>query len=537
MNQSIILIGLSGSGKSTVGPLLAARLHTQFIDTDTQIEAQAGRSITDLFAGEGEAAFRQLESKALEAALRLPPAVIATGAGIVEYLPNHNLLRRANVVWLTGDLDALAERLMAFRDRPLLRDDPRTVLQRMAERRSHLYASLAQRVIATTDLKPAQVVEEIARVLPTATATPRPKNDRTLHVTTPGGSYDVVVETEALRLLPAHLAEIAPRGRYWLVSDDRVWEHHGAQIQSILSAAGVPFQHYLIPNGEESKNLAVVSRVYDWLLYGGVERGDTLIALGGGVVGDLAGFVAATILRGISLIQIPTTILAMVDSSIGGKTGVDHPTGKNLIGSFYQPRLVLADTSLLSTLNAPDRAAGWAEAIKHGMILDPTLFHDLTTHETAIRHLHEPTTSDLLRRSAAIKVGVVSGDEREHGDRILLNYGHTIAHALEHWSEYTMRHGEAVAIGMAVEARIAAAMEICDPDVLVHQANTLAAFGLPVRVPFEADPKALLAATRSDKKVQQQRIRWVLPTTIGGATVRNDIPDEVVLAAINDLRG
>ena len=227
----------------------------------------------------------------------------------------------------------------------------------------------------------------------------------------------------------------------------------------------------------------------------------------------------------------------MVDSSIGGKTGVDHPVGKNLIGSFYQPRLVLADTDLLHTLPEAERQAGWTEAIKHGIIADADLLADLAAHAAALRAVDEPATSDLIRRAAAVKVAIVSGDEREQGRRILLNYGHTVGHALERWSNYTIRHGEAVAIGMCVAAAIARRIGLCDAALEDRQRSILQDFGLPVRLPREAEPAAILDAARSDKKVRQQRLNWVLPMEIGAATVRSDVPDSTVLEALTELRG
>jgi 3-dehydroquinate synthetase len=227
----------------------------------------------------------------------------------------------------------------------------------------------------------------------------------------------------------------------------------------------------------------------------------------------------------------------MVDSSLGGKTGVDHPLGKNLIGAFHQPRLVLADTRLLQTLPMTERQAGWAEAIKHGVIADGELFTDLVTHADAIRQLSEPWTSSLLRRAAAVKARVVSGDEREQGERILLNLGHTIGHALEHWSEFGIRHGECVAIGMGVAAAIALCAGLCDATVGEEIDHALVAFGLPARIPADADLEALIRIAHGDKKVQNQRIRWVLPTAIGNATVRNDIDLDIVRAALRERSG
>lgn len=533
MKQTILLVGLSGTGKSSTGPLLAQALGRRFLDTDLLIEARTGRAVAEIFASEGETAFRALETAALREALTGTPAVVATGGGIVETAENLGLLRQGIVVWLTARSDRLAERLQAHADRPLLRDNTLATLRAQAARRTARLAEIADYVVSTEHLSVAEAVAQIQRLVEHQ----RHVHSDNLIVRMPGGSYDVVVADGALSELPVHIARIAARGRIWIVSDTDVWPRHGATVQTVLADAGLVADAIQIPAGEVSKNLGSASLIYDWLIERGVERGDLILAFGGGVVGDLAGFVAATVLRGIGLIQLPTTVLAMVDSSLGGKTGVDHPLGKNMIGAFHQPRLVLADTRLLQTLPMDERRSGWAEAIKHGVIADQALFADLVAHADAVRQLSEPWTSELLRRSAAVKVRIVSSDEREHGERILLNLGHTIGHAIEKWSEFGIRHGECVAIGMGVAAAIALRVGLCDSTVGEEIDRALLSFGLPTRVPPDADPAELLRIAHGDKKVQQQRIRWVLPTTIGSATVRHDIDLEVVRAALRERTG
>jgi 3-dehydroquinate synthase len=535
MKKHIVLIGLSGTGKSTVGPMLARRLRRRFVDTDALIEAETGRSIPDIFSTDGEPAFRRLEAQALARALDDPGSVIATGGGIVEPEANEPLLGQALVVWLAAKPETLAARLAAGSPRhavrPLLGSEPLAALHAQLARRAQRYASFADWVVVTDQLSAEQAVDNIAQFV----LHQQPDAAGDLVVTTPGGSYEVVVARDALDQLPAWLAAHVPHRRVWIVSSDRIWPHHGARLLALLRGAGITAQSFKIPDGEASKNLAVVSQVYDWLLGNRVERGDILIAFGGGVVGDLAGFVAATVLRGIGLIQVPTTVLAMVDSAIGGKTGVDHSAGKNLIGAFHQPRLVVADTALLATMPPGERRNGWTEAIKHGVIADDSLFDDLVNHEADLRALREPWTAELIRRAAAVKVKIVSGDEREQGDRILLNYGHTIGHALEQWSEYRLHHGEAVAVGMCAAAGIARRMGLSDTALEARQRAALLAFNLPVRLPTDVDVDALLNLTLSDKKVRGQRIRWVLPTAIGAATVRGDVPQSVVRDALADL--
>jgi 3-dehydroquinate synthase len=364
----------------------------------------------------------------------------------------------------------------------------------------------------------------------------------TLTVTTSSASYPVLVDDGALAALPAHLTTLGLRGRLWLISDDAVLPLHGPALVEPLRAAGYELATFAVPSGEASKSLSSLTLLYDWLIGGAVERRDAVLALGGGVVGDLAGFAAASVLRGIAVVQLPTTLLAMVDAAVGGKTGVNHPLGKNLIGAFHPPRLVLADTATLSTLPPRELRAGWAEVIKHGVISDAGLFVELedlaaTRRATSADPLAwrpgDPRLTAIIRRAVAVKVGVVSRDEREQGERITLNYGHTIAHAVEALSGYgELLHGEAVAIGMHAAARIAAAMGLCDAGLVERQRALLGAYGLATALPPGLDPAALIAATLRDKKVQARKVRWVLPTAIGAVVVRDDVPEALVHAAL-----
>jgi 3-dehydroquinate synthase len=302
---------------------------------------------------------------------------------------------------------------------------------------------------------------------------------------------------------------------------------------------------YSVPSGEASKNREQFWELCTWMIAGGVERRDTLLALGGGVVGDLAGFAAASVLRGITFVQLPTTLLAMVDAAIGGKTGINHPLGKNLVGAFHQPRMVLADTLTLHTLAPRELCAGWAEVIKHGMIRSAPLFAMLEEHaaelgaaSAAPTTLPEPLTSDIIRKAAGVKVDVVNADEREQGVRIVLNYGHTLGHALEAATGYgRLLHGEAVAIGMHAAAGIAVALGMLAPDTQERQQRLLAAYGLPTAFPPDIDLAGLLTLTLRDKKVQSKRVRWILPTTIGEVTTRSDVPDELVQRVIGQQGG
>lgn len=362
-------------------------------------------------------------------------------------------------------------------------------------------------------------------------------SDNTLHVNTATARYSVIVQAGALALLPQQLRDLGLQGTVWLVSDSAVWESYGEPLAARLGGAGYSFHTYRVPSGEASKSQAQLWQLYTWMIANGVERRDTVLALGGGVIGDLAGFAAASVLRSIAFVQLPTTLLAMVDAAIGGKTGINHPLGKNLIGAFHQPRMVLADTTTLRSLPTRELCAGWAEVVKHGVIRDRGLFELLEAHAAELQHPDQTPEliSAVVRRAAAVKVAVVSADEREQGERITLNYGHTLGHALEAALGYTaLLHGEAVAIGMHAAARIAAHLGILSTEDVVRQQRLLLALGLPTAFPKDIDPDQIMHLTLRDKKVQRKRVRWVLPTTIGAVSIRDDVPDSVVRAVLKE---
>jgi 3-dehydroquinate synthase len=346
-----------------------------------------------------------------------------------------------------------------------------------------------------------------------------------LFVRTPGGSYPVIVNAGAFAQLPEWLEQLGLRGTCWLISDAAVQTAFAEPLAAKLAANGRNIHSYSVRSGEPSKDLATAMDLYTWMIGGGVERRDVVLALGGGVIGDLAGFVAATVLRGVAVIQLPTTLLAMVDSAVGGKTGINHPLGKNLIGAFHQPRLVLADTDTLATLPPRELRSGWAEVIKHGVIRDAGLFTQLEQEPSTWRS----ASAALIQRAVAVKVEVVNIDERETGERMLLNYGHTLGHAVEALAGYgELLHGEAIAIGMDLEAQLADRLGMLAPGFVARQRALLSAYGLPTLLPEGMHADDLIQLTLRDKKVRAGKVRWVLPTGVGGAVVREDIPEELV---------
>jgi 3-dehydroquinate synthase len=323
-------------------------------------------------------------------------------------------------------------------------------------------------------------------------------------------------------------------GRVVIVSDQAVAPLYEGAVLGALEAAGFPVLHYEVPPGEASKTLESAGCIYDFLVEHRIERSDLVVALGGGVVGDLAGFVSATFLRGLPWAVLPTSLVAMTDASIGGKTGINHPRAKNLIGAFHQPVLVLADVSTLSTLPTRELTSGWAEVIKHGFTLDTELLDMLETHVEALRSLDPEMTVRAVALSAAAKAAVVSQDERESGLRRVLNYGHTIGHALEASTDYgRFLHGEAVAIGMMGAVRLSQRLGLVSEALVARQESLLTVFGLPTRC-SGVDRAMVDKAMELDKKSQEGEVRWVLLTATGKTTVR-PVPFAEVEAVLEEL--
>jgi 3-dehydroquinate synthase len=357
-------------------------------------------------------------------------------------------------------------------------------------------------------------------------------------VKTSQGAYRVIVGRGVIETIGAEMAAAGLRGRAYLIADQALFPSGVRRCQEALEAGGFPANVLTIPSGEPTKSLDTARQVYEWLAGQRAERRDAIVALGGGVTGDLAGFVAATWLRGVPLVQAPTSLAAMVDASIGGKVAVNLPAGKNLVGAFHQPKLVVAEIDYLGSLSKRELASGWAEAIKHGLILDARLLDVLEKRADEMMSLSGDAAVQAIRRSVAIKAEVVSADEFETGDaRVLLNYGHTVGHALEAVTEYgRFLHGEAVSLGMMAAAGIALRLGLVSGELVNRQRAILEKYGLPVRAP-SVPAGAVLNATRSDKKTSGGAIRWVLLTGAGKATTRRDVPEGVVREAAEEVLG
>jgi 3-dehydroquinate synthase len=332
------------------------------------------------------------------------------------------------------------------------------------------------------------------------------------------------------------MAAAGLNGRAYVVADQALFPAGVRRCQEALEAGGFPAHVLTIPSGEQTKSLDTARHVWEWLAAQRAERRDVVVALGGGVTGDLAGFVAATWLRGVPFVQAPTSLAAMVDAAIGGKVAVNLPSAKNMVGAFHQARLVVAEVDYLQSLSRRELASGWAEAIKHGLILDAALLDTFEKHAPEMMSLSGETAVEAIRRSVAIKAEIVSADEFETGDtRVLLNYGHTVGHALEAVTEYGgFLHGEAVSVGMMAAAGIALRLGMISAELVDRQRAVLERYGLPVRA-SGVSAQAVLAATKSDKKSRSGAIRWVLLEGPGKATTRQDVPERTVREAVEEV--
>ena len=351
-----------------------------------------------------------------------------------------------------------------------------------------------------------------------------------------GGSYPVIAGWGIINGLGDRLLEVGVKDTAYIITDENVMNPYGRNVQRALQKSGIAAHCFVIPAGETSKSFELAQAIYNWLVELRAERGQAIVSVGGGVVGDLGGFVAATFLRGVPFVQVPTSMAAMVDASIGGKVAVNLPQAKNLVGAFYQPRGVFADVETLSTLGKRELAEGWAEAIKHGFILDRSLVDVFEEHAEALMDVEPEISTEVIRRSMAIKADVVSQDERETlGIRVLLNYGHTIGHALEASTEYgRFLHGEGVSVGMMGAARMAREIGLLAPEVVDRLQSLLERFNLPIAA-HGVDVDRVLGAMSLDKKNQGGSNRWVMLEDVGSAVVRSDIPRELVERTVREL--
>ena len=517
--RPIALIGLPGTGKTTLGRLLAARLGWELRDTDEVIERSGGRTAARIIEEDGEAELRRREAEVVAGLLAGPrPLVIACGGGLfTEEDARRTLLRDTWVVALDAADATLVERLGAAADRPLLRGDVARRLGELRRRREAAYGQAHLRLDTGCTL-PEAAVTAISRV---ADAIAVPLGEH---------AYPVVVGEGAADHLEMHLP--AASRRVVVVADGRV-EPFARRLAVRLRERGRDASLVKLRGGEGVKSWTAAGRLIERLAGLGLGRRDALVAVGGGSVGDVAGFAAAAYCRGIAWVVVPTTLLAMVDSSIGGKTAVNLRAAKNMVGAFWQPASVWIDLDFLSTLPEAEYVPSLAEVVKYGVALDEGLFTALSDGANAILARRHDLLAPVIERCVGLKVGIVADDEREAGRRALLNYGHTCAHALEQASGYRVAHGASVSVGMRVAAQLSELSGVAQPGVAARQDALLRALGLPLAVRGLGLDRVKRAMAR-DKKVRQGQLQWVLLRTIGDALWGQTVPPALVSRALRE---
>lgn len=514
----IFLYGPPGTGKSTIGKILARNLKLPFVDGDHLIESKAGISISQIMDKQGESTFRDMEIAALKDAIAVGDAssvtnsqdkVIALGGGALLRDENRLLVESyGTVVLLMAELTTLVEHLKNNADkRPLLAGNLQEKLTSLLSKRNEHYDSFPLRFDSNQD--PEKLASEIQVVL------------GRFHLSAME-EYDVIVRT--VGQIGNLLYERGLQNPI-VICDENVLKFHAESVIASLEKAGFPPKLITVPAGEGYKNLETIQKLWQGFLEHGLDRKSTVIALGGGVIGDLAGFAASTYMRGIHWVSVPTTLLSMVDASLGGKTGFDLPEGKNLIGSFYPPKLVLADPQVLQTLPEAEYISGLAEVVKHGIISDPELFNLCARGLDCVKDNLE----QIVKRAMAVKIKIIEEDPYEKGFRAALNLGHTAGHAVELVSNFRLRHGEAVAIGMVAEAKMAERLTVASKGLSDKIREVLLKLGLPVQIPGELSREEIIQAMRVDKKKNAKAIRFALPAEIGKVELVDVTDLELVL--------
>lgn len=531
--RSIVLIGLMGAGKTSIGRRLSARLGLPFKDADSEIELAAGCTVPELFERFGEPAFRDGERRVIRRLLEGEPIVLATGGGSFMDAETRAAIRQHGVsVWLRATLPVLVRRVSGRSNRPLLRGvDPAETLDRLMKLR-HPYYAEANVTVDCGDENPEATTDTVVRALHAWHPPHR------VRVNLGARGYDVLVGNGLLERAGSLIAPVLQQKRAIVVVDAAVAPLHLGRLMAGLAETAIEAKEIVVPSGETSKSGEQYLSLASSILDAGVERRTAIIALGGGVIGDLAGFAAATVMRGLPFVQIPTTLLSQVDSSVGGKTGINMLQGKNLLGAFHQPRIVLSDTATLATLPPRELRAGYAEIAKAGLVGDAAFF------DWCEQHGKDVCTGDVDAQAQAVvsacefKARVVGDDEREEAPsdgRALLNLGHTFGHAIEAECGYgNILHGEAVAIGLVMAFRLSAKMGLVSSAAADRVASHLASVGLPIDLretnrSMPAD--RLIQHMKRDKKNRDGRLTFVLVRDIGEAFTSSDVE----ISAVEDV--
>ena len=524
----IVLIGFMGAGKSTVGRIISSKVGLPFFDTDALVTRRAGASIIDIFKTGGEPAFRELEREVVLETLDGQDAVVALGGGALGDPAVASLLQGKDIVHLEVQWGEVRKRLRGDTSRPLLRAaDPKALF----DSRQGLYQMVRRYSVETDGMAP----EEVARAVMRITGAGIPAGDEPQRVVVPLGrnSYDVVVGRELVERFANFMPDRVHPEKAFLITHPHL-ERLAKEIISSLAESGVKANPVFVAEGERSKAIQEAQRLWGHLAAMEAHRSDLVISVGGGVICDLAGFVASTYARGLPLVHVPTTLLAQVDAAVGGKCGVNIPEGKNLIGSIYQPATVICDVDVLASLPEKEFRSGMAEVVKYGLIADPDL---LTGLDIKYKRLFDGRSLDLIElvaRCVSIKASFVADDERDEGRRAILNYGHTFAHAVERMSGYGgLRHGEAVAIGMMAAAYLSRELGRLNEEGIEMHRGTLASLGLPTTADLDLDQ---MERTWQHDKKYQGGVRFVLLNALGDPEAGIRAPRRAIETALGRLR-
>lgn len=551
MQQNIFLVGLMGSGKTTVGRLLAKKLGMRFVDSDHEIEARTGATVSWIFEIEGEDSFRRREVETIDDLTSRKGVVLATGGGAVVHPENRkNLKARGTVIYLRASVNNILQRTMHDKSRPLLQtENRRQKIEELARQRENFYSEVADIIIDTGRPNVHAMVQTIMSQL----ANPdrkknsfdrqkkRPNRNNKNNMNTQSNnthlkvdlgkrSYPIEIGTDLLK--DVRLLSRTIRGkRLAIITNDVVAPLYLEKLTASLKQAGKQVISIVLPDGEQEKNWESLMKIFDFLMQNKCDRKTTLLALGGGVIGDMTGYAAASFMRGVPFVQMPTTLLAEVDSSVGGKTGINHPLGKNMIGAFYQPEAVLADTSTLNTLPDKELVAGLAEVIKYGAIIDAKFFDWIEGNVGKLLGRDSTALAYAIKRSCEIKADIVRQDERESGIRALLNFGHTFGHAIEAGLGYgKWLHGEAVGCGMVMAADLSCRMGLLDEGSRDRIRNLVGKAGLPTVAPDLGNDR-WIGLMEVDKKNVGGKIQFVLLKTMGSAFVTS-VPENLLLETL-----
>ncbi len=532
LSSPIYFTGFMATGKSRLGELTAAALGWEHFDSDTEIERQTERTISEIFAEEGEHYFRQLEVEIIHQLSRKEHAVISLGGGSLKNPEVMKIVKnRGHLVGLWAKPETILERVNRKNTRPLLAglndEEKLAKINHLLNERKALYAQADFQMESREDIPHHILIKRIVARL-------QLEDLNELSVDLGHRSYPIIIHEN----LNQHVGVLAERcdcaNQYVVVTDANLKAIQKEAIQKLSNVLDKCKVFYFKP-GEKEKNLSSINRLITYMLKNNFSRKTTIVAFGGGIVGDMAGFTASIYLRGIPFIQVPTTLLAMVDSSVGGKTGVNHRMGKNLIGTFYQPKAVAISLDVLKTLPSDEYLAGMAEVIKYGVIWDSAFFELLEEKTGSLLEKDFECLQKVVRRCCEIKAEVVAQDEKECGLRAILNYGHTFAHAIETYSGYnTLTHGFAVALGMRVAARLAVLLGKFLPSDEIRQNNLLDAFGMPAH--FRIDKEAVWELMSRDKKVEGGVRNYILPVAIGSVERVSNISKKLVYEAWDAIR-